>query len=287
MVHTYHNLVSLWKKWNVNSETAIDLRLNSFKILFAYNSGKIENSDITYNDTREVFENGKVLNYSGDPRTVFEIYNQKLCYEELKPKIVTNEKLSIDLIKSVHSVLLNGCYTHRNYIELGERPGSFKKNDFEVGLARVGAMPEEVEAELSDLINDVNDYRGVDFLKVSAYFHARFEYIHPFADGNGRVGRALTNYFLMINDAPPLIVYDDEKSKYYNALNKYDTHEDIEPLYSLFESNSLRTWEKALDNDLKRCSTGSKEEYLEKVNEAKSALKNSCSGSPGETYRER
>ena len=104
----YDNALKLWHKYNVKTEADIDLRLDNFRILFAYNSGKIENDAITYNDTREIFENGRVLNYSGDPRAIFELENQRLCYEFLKPKLVAHEPLTIELIKSVHAVLTGG-----------------------------------------------------------------------------------------------------------------------------------------------------------------------------------
>ena len=67
----YEDILKLWQGWRVETEADIDLRLDNFRILFAYNSGKIENKAITYNDTREIFENGQVLNYSGHPRTLF------------------------------------------------------------------------------------------------------------------------------------------------------------------------------------------------------------------------
>ena len=119
----YDDIVILWRKWNVITEMDIDLRLHNFRILFAYNSGKIENGDITYHDTREVFENGRVLNFTGSPRTLFELSNQKLCYEFLKPKIAARTPLTIELIKETHGLLTGGTYDELRFVERGERPG--------------------------------------------------------------------------------------------------------------------------------------------------------------------
>ena len=75
------------------------------------------------NDTREIFENGQVLNYTGNPRALFEQQNQKLCYEALKFKNSDKEPLSLELIREVHRILTSGTYDERRYIVNGERPG--------------------------------------------------------------------------------------------------------------------------------------------------------------------
>jgi Fic family protein len=111
-------------------------------------------------------------------------------------------------------------------VEQGERPGEFKKHDYVTGIAEVGSLPEDVEKDLTELLEELADYEGRDVLKAAAYFHARFEYIHPFADGNGRVGRTLLNYWLMTRGHPPVIVHDEDKRAYYGALSRYDEAED-------------------------------------------------------------
>ncbi|MBR5755603.1 MAG: hypothetical protein IKX97_07290, partial [Erysipelotrichaceae bacterium] len=82
-------------------ETVKDIedQLMDFKILFAYHSNKIENEETDYHDTRDIFENGKVVGFAGDPRTLFEIENQKKCYNYLLDKLVEREPVSIDFIK--------------------------------------------------------------------------------------------------------------------------------------------------------------------------------------------
>ena len=63
----YDQVKKQWQMWAVRSGEDLDLRLDNFRILFAYNSGKIENAAISYHDTREIFENGRVVGYTGDP----------------------------------------------------------------------------------------------------------------------------------------------------------------------------------------------------------------------------
>jgi len=248
----YEDAIKLWQSWDVSTEADIDLRLENFRILFAYNSGKIENEAITYHDTREIFENSCILNYSGNPRTIFELSNQRVCYEFLKPKLAAKAPLTIALIKEIHGILTSGTYDERRYIEQGERPGEFKKHDYVTGVAEVGSLPEDVENDLSELLDELADYEDKGRLKVAAYFHTRFEYIHPFADGNGRVGRTLLNYYLMIHNHPPIIIHDGDKHAYYSALARYDEAEELEPMRLFLKQQAERTWAKSLEREQRR-----------------------------------
>ena len=243
----YQEVLNLWRSYPVESPADLDKCLDSFRILFAYNSGRIENDGITYHDTREIFENGKVSNFSGDPRALFEQQNQKTCYEYLKEKIINKEPLSAGLVREIHRILTMGTYDERHYIDRGERPGEYKKHDYVAGIHETGEAADEVEAGMDALIGELNAYGGDDILKAAAYLHARFEYIHPFADGNGRVGRTLLNYYLMINGHPPLIVYDEDKREYYGALQEYDESEELAPLFGFLRRQCEKTWEKALE----------------------------------------
>lgn len=250
MIYTYNDILKYWQQNKIQSASDVDLKLDSFRILFAYNSNKIENDNITYHDTREVFENGQVINYTGDTRTLFEIENQKKCYNYLAEKIAEKEPISIDLIKQMHYTLTYGTFDERRFVTNEERPGEFKKHDYVTGINEVGSPPQYVEEDLISLINDVNDVKSEEKfnpLTVAAYLHASFEYIHPFADGNGRVGRTLMNYYLMTNDYPPLIIFDEDKKEYYKALESYDTSEDLKPLIEFIQSQTIKTWEKSLD----------------------------------------
>lgn len=242
----YNKVVELWRSCNIASANDLDKYLDSFRIIFAFHSGKIENEEITYHDTREIFKNGRVVNYTGNPRALFEQQNQKLCYEFIKVKIINNEPLSIELVKEIHKVLTGGTYDEFRYIENEERPGEFKRHDYVIGVHEIGSAAENVEDELNELIGEINSYEGNDVLKAAAYFHARFEYIHPFADGNGRVGRIIMNYYLMTHNHPPIIIYNEDKKMYYECLQKYDEAEDLKPLYEFLKYETEKTWEKAL-----------------------------------------
>ena len=249
----YAEALDLWQSYHIASAATLDKYLDSFRILFAFHSGKLKNDDITYSKTREIFKNEWVLNFTGNPRTLFEQQNQKLCYEVLKEKIINKDPLSVEIIKEIHKVLTSGTYDERRYIKNGERAGEFRKQDEVTGLYEVGSSAEAVESDLTELINEVNEYGGQNALKVATYLHAKFQFIHPFASGNGRVGRTLLNYYLMVNNHPPLIIYDEYKRFYYESLQKYYEDEELSALYEFLKFQVEKTWEKAivLANDVK------------------------------------
>lgn len=252
MKYKYTDVITYWQSLKIDSKEKLENVLDNFRILFAYNSGAIENAEITYHDTREIFENGKVISFTGNLRTIFEISNQKTCYEYLLDKIIKKEKISENLIKKVHELLTIGTYDERRYILNGERPGEYKKHDYVTGREEVGARANEVAKEIANLLNEVNSVNtnnAEDIIKIATYFHNKFENIHAFVDGNGRVGRTLTNYILMINNMPPLIVYDEDKKYYYAALEKYDKEDDIKSMIEFFKYEMEKTWEKTLEKN--------------------------------------
>ena len=220
----------------------LDAVLTDFRILFAYHSNRIENEDTDYHDTRDVFENGKVYGYTGDPRTLFEIQNQRDCYYLLLERIVAKEPLSISLIREIHFELTKGTYDARRYIVNGERPGEFKHHDYVTGRHEVGSYPEDVEQDLQELISEIIDNEGKDVLTIAAYFHACFENIHPFADGNGRIGRTLLNYYLLTHNVSPVIIYEEDRKEYYRSLERFDTDADLQPLKDFIVREQEKTW---------------------------------------------
>lgn len=102
---------------------------------------------------------------------------------------------------------------------------------------------EEVEEKMSALLEEINvEVKEDDILIVAAYFHAMFEQIHGFADGNGRTGRTLMNYFLMIRDFPPTIIFEEDRTFYYECLEQFDTLQTLDPLVEFLKYELEKTW---------------------------------------------
>lgn len=249
-MHNYLEIIAYWQQQNIDSIPKLEQALDNFNILFAYNSGVIENPSITYHDTREIFENGKVNNYTGNLRTLYEIANQKDCASYLLPKIIKKEPLTEELLKKIHKLLTKGTYDETRYNINGERPGEYKKHDYVTGRNEVGADVLSVAIEIKDLLEEVASIKTNDaetIIKIAAYTHNVLESIHAFADGNGRLGRTIANYILLTNNLPPIIIYDEDKKYYYACLEKFDEEEDLSAMIEFFKYEMENTWRKTLD----------------------------------------
>lgn len=243
---TYESILDFWKKQNIKNANELASVLNSYSVNFAYNSGKIENDEITYHDTREVFDKDGVTSYTGSTKTLFEIQNSKAAYERMLSAFDDKQIVDEEFLKEIQMILTNGTYDERRY-QIGERPGEYKHHDYVTGKNEVGASVEDVQEEVCELLDELTDIDDKNVLVAAAYFHAKFENIHPFSDGNGRVGRLLMNYILLIHNHPPITIHEEDRKDYYNALEKFDEELDLNSLIDFLKSQLVKTWEKQLD----------------------------------------
>ncbi|MDO5138066.1 MAG: Fic family protein [Oscillospiraceae bacterium] len=242
----YEKAVNIWKERSIRTDAELSEALNGHSIAFAYNSGKLENDSITYHDTREIFDKDGVTSYTGDLRTLFEIRNLRDANEYLLKCFGNREPITEELVKEFHRLLTQNTYDQRRW-SLGERPGEYKKHDFVTGLNEIGASPEDVQEELSEVLNEISDIKEGDELTAASYFHAKFENIHPFADGNGRTGRLLMNYYLLLHGHPPIIIFEEDRKEYYSALETWDEKQELLPLISFLKDQTAKTWEKQIE----------------------------------------
>ena len=97
---------------------------------------------------------------------------------------------------------------------------------------------------MSELLEERQDFPKEKALIATAYFHAKFENIHPFADGNGRAGRISMNYLLLIHDHPPIIVHEEDRKDYYAALEAWDERQELDQLIGFLRKQAVKTWER-------------------------------------------
>lgn len=245
---TYESILDFWKKQNIKNANSLASVLSSYSVNFAYNSGKIENDEITYHDTREVFDKDGVTSYTGSTKTLFEIQNSKAAYERMLSAFDDGQIVDEEFLKEIQMILTNGTYDERRY-QIGERPGEYKHHDYVTGKNEVGASVEDVQEEVCELLDELTDIDDKNALVAAAYFHAKFENIHPFSDGNGRVGRLLMNYILLIHNHPPITIYEEDRKDYYDALEKFDEELELTSLIDFLKIQLVKTWEKQLNKE--------------------------------------
>ena len=241
----HKEILSAWQNLDIKNAAELEAALNGYIIQFAYHSGKIENPNITYNDTREIFDRDGVTNFTGDVRTIFEIRNAKDASNLLFEAFDRKDPLTPEFILQLHYELTKNTYDTRRW-QVGERPGTFKKHDYVTGRYEVGSAPEDVQTELEDLLEEIRQdviRTNEHIFTAAAYFHAKFENIHPFSDGNGRTGRLAMNYFLLQHNQPPIVSHEEDKNFYYQSLEAFDTKGELEPLKLFLKAELVKTWD--------------------------------------------
>ena len=189
--------------------------------------------------------------YTGDVRSLIEIQNSVAAYYRMLDAFERREPMSEVLICEFQGLLTQGTYDTLRY-QKGERPGTYKKHDYVTGAREVGALPEDVPEELAELLAELDGIEPHQALTAAAYFHGKFENIHPFADGNGRTGRLLMNYLLLLWDHPPVIIHEEDRRTYYDALERFDADQELAPLTDFLRGQTMKTWRTRFERDQAR-----------------------------------
>jgi Fic family protein len=190
-----------------------------------YNSNAIENSSLTLEDTEKILLKNSIPK-GANLREVYEAKNLANITEILLKE--PDKTLSQEYILELHKLLLTNI---NNYYA-----GRFRKDKEWVRVgSHLGANPKFVSSLISELVNDYNSNSKIYFLDKIAHFHAGFETIHPFCDGNGRIGRILINQQLLKLKLPPIIIQNKSKQKdYYPLFDKYLTTMKYDGFTNLF-----------------------------------------------------
>lgn len=182
-----------------------------------YNSNAIENSTLTLKETEKILLEQEVMR-DVSVRELFEAKNlaRVMEYLETRPTL----ELSIDNLLLVHRMLIGGI--DDSIAGRLRQQGEYVR----VG-GHIAPAPEHIEQLLGSLFDDYLSSHDRYFLDNVAYFHVEFERIHPFCDGNGRIGRVLINLQLASLGYPPIIIRNKGKSSnYYPLFQKYQDNND-------------------------------------------------------------
>lgn len=188
------------------------------QIELTYNSNHIEGSSLTHEQTRYIFETNTIGTETGNLNVddVIETAN----HFRLVSLIIDNAKsmLTEEFIKELHLMLKNGTSDSRKDLFA---VGDYKKLPNEVGGMNT-VIPEEVSDKMKELLNEYNTKEEISFEDILD-FHVKFEKIHPFQDGNGRVGRLIMFKECLKYNIVPFIIEDDLKMFYYRGLAEWKT----------------------------------------------------------------
>ena len=188
------------------------------QIDLTYNSNHIEGSRLTHDQTRYIFETN-TIGLESEPVNVDDIIetsNHFRCIDMVIEQ--AGSVLTEKFIKELHYVLKTGTGdSRRDWFAVGE----YKKLPNEVG-GNDTTLPENVAGEMRKLLTDYNALPAKDLEDIVA-FHAAFERIHPFQDGNGRVGRLILFKECLRHNIVPFIIEDNLKLFYYRGLKEWDS----------------------------------------------------------------
>lgn len=192
------------------------------QVVFVYNSNKIEGSGLTEEQTEMIFETNSFFSDKDDEVVrvddIMETVNHFKLFDFILDHI--DDELNKDMIIEMNKILKKGTSDESNP---RYNVGEFKIHPNVIGLVNVikTSKPGEVEKDIDMLISNYTKQSEIT-LEYIVEFHLRFERIHPFGDGNGRIGRAIMFKECLKNNIVPFIILDRDKPYYLRGLKEYD-----------------------------------------------------------------
>ena len=188
------------------------------QIKFTYNTNRIEGSKLSEEQTRYIYETNTLFTEEGKNTTniddIIETVNHFQCFDFMLN--IVSEPISEAHIKEFHKILkLNTSDSKKEWFKVGE----YKLKPNVIGDVET-SKPNEVKTHINKLLNRYNEKSNIEFFDIID-FHYEFETIHPFQDGNGRVGRLIIFKECLRHHIVPFIIKDEFKFFYYRGLSEY------------------------------------------------------------------
>lgn len=189
---------------------------HELQVRMTYNSNHIEGSKLSEQQTRLIFETNTID--AGDGIPVNDILETVHHFQAIDYVIdIAEEKLTEDIIKHLHYILKHDTKDSTlSWFAVGE----YKKRANLVG-GKATSKPSEVQDHIKKLLEKYNSMEKITIEDIIS-FHAEFEFIHPFQDGNGRVGRLIILKECLRNHIIPFIIEDTKKTYYYRGLSEWN-----------------------------------------------------------------
>ena len=178
-----------------------------------YNSNAIENSALTLEETEKILLQIDLDRFITE-REIFEAKNlgRVVSYINNRAK---EQELTLEVILSLHKMLISNIRD--------DVAGRFRKDNEYVRVgSHIAPNPKEAEDRLLKMLSEYNAASYESIIRRIAKLHLVFEYIHPFVDGNGRIGRVINNYLLIREGFVPINIKFIDRKKYYEAFNEFD-----------------------------------------------------------------
>ena len=201
-----------------------DIDWRTFTEEFVYNTNAIEGSTVGFDEVKKIIEKKKPAINNDE----IETRNVSKAVEFIRS---TKEKLSIRLIKRLHKICFSGSKEFAGKL----RNVEVVIRNYDGAIIHKGVPVSELDRYLNDMIKwygkNKNKFKSI---VLAAIIHNQFEHIHPFQDGNGRVGRLLLNFILIKNKYPPINIRLRDRKKYYEVLREYSIYQNLRPTVKFF-----------------------------------------------------
>jgi Fic family protein len=200
-------------KSSIGKEVLVQLIAENEVAEQVYNSNAIENSTLTLEETEKILLQIDLDRFITE-REIFETKNlaRVMSYINKKAK---EQELILDVILLLHKMLISNIRD--------DVAGRFRKDNEYVRVGNhIAPNPKEIENRVERMLADYNAASHENIIKRIAKLHLAFEYIHPFVDGNGRIGRVINNYLLIREGFVPINIKFIDRKKYYEAFKEFD-----------------------------------------------------------------
>ena len=239
-IERYNTLLKEYRATVIDRFNVEDLKEYN-EILFSAHSCAIEGNTFSVDDTRALKEKGLGMIPQGKTLfEAFEILDHFNAYEFLMGQ--TDQPLTEQLVKETHRILTQHTLTYRYKDAV---PGEYTNTDMGAGdtifgdheklIARVPKLMEATQKAIEEL--------PVHPVEIAAQFHKHFIFLHPFRDGNGRLGRLLSNFILVKMDQPMILIEKQDREKYIGALKACRDEHNLAPIVDFYFKTAIKKLE--------------------------------------------